>query len=136
MASEINRTGNRPLWFDDRDERMQAFARQAAQLPADAIHDGVGAQRLEQLAGAGRISAEEKAAVQSTVAAAYTEGHITHAQMQTIMGVASMPPGHNPARFETARSFLTGNAPESLSPKLFQEPDHAPNAGDLHECSG
>lgn len=127
MASEINRTGDRPLWFDDRDERMQAFARQAAQLPADArpqllkeiidqrpdaIHDWVGAQRLEQLAGAGRISAEEKAAVQSTVAAAYTEGHITHAQMQTIMGVASMPPGHNPARFETARSFLTGNAPE------------------------
>ena len=127
MASEINRTGDRPLWLDDRDERMQAFARQAAQLPADArpqllkeiidqrpdaIHDWVGAQRLEQLAGAGRISAEEKAAVQSTVAAAYTEGHITHAQMQTIMGVASMPPGHNPARFETARSFLTGNAPE------------------------
>ena len=127
MASEINRTGDRPLWFDDRDERMQAFARQAAQLPTDArpqllkeiidqrpdaIHDWVGAQRLEQLAGAGRISAEEKAAVQSTVAAAYTEGHITHAQMQTIMGVASMPPGHNPARFETARSFLTGNAPE------------------------
>ena len=127
MASEINRTGDRPLWFDDRDERMQAFARQAAQLPADArpqllkeiidqrpdaIHDWVGAQRLEQLAGAGRISAEEKAAVQSTVAAAYTEGRITHAQMQTIMGVASMPPGHNPARFETARSFLTGNAPE------------------------
>lgn len=127
MASEINRTGDRPLWFDDRDERMQAFARQAAQLPADArpqllkeiidqrpdaIHDWVGAQRLEQLAGAGRISAEEKAAVQSTVAAAYTEGHITHAQMQTIMGVASMPPGHNPARFETARNFLTGNAPE------------------------
>lgn len=127
MASEINRTGDRPLWFDDRDERMQAFARQAAQLPADArpqllkeiidqrpdaIHDWVGAQRLEKLAGAGRISAEEKAAVQSTVAAAYTEGHITHAQMQTIMGVASMPPGHNPARFETARSFLTGNAPE------------------------
>ena len=36
MASEINRTGDRPLWFDDRDERMQAFARQAAQLPADA----------------------------------------------------------------------------------------------------
>ena len=127
MASEINRTGDRPLWLDDRDERMQAFARQAAQLPADArpqllkeiidqrpdaIHDWVGAQRLEQLAGAGRISAEEKAAVQSTVAAAYTEGHITHAQMQTIMGVASMPPGHNPARFETARSFLAGNAPE------------------------
>ena len=127
MASDINRTGDRPLWFDDRDERMQAFARQAAQLPADArpqllkeiidqrpdaIHDWVGAQRLEQLAGAGRISAEEKAAVQSTVAAAYTEGRITHAQMQTIMGVASMPPGHNPARFETARSFLTGNAPE------------------------
>ena len=127
MASEINRTGDRPLWFDDRDERMQAFARQAAQLPADArpqllkeiidqrpdaIHDWVGAQRLEQLAGAGRISAEEKAAVQNTVAAAYTEGHITHAQMQTIMGVASMPPGHNPARFETARNFLTGNAPE------------------------
>lgn len=96
MASEINRTGDRPLWFDDRDERMQAFARQAAQLPADArpqllkeiidqrpdaIHDWVGAQRLEQLAGAGRISAEEKAAVQSTVAAAYTEGRITHAQM-------------------------------------------------------
>ena len=127
MASDINRTGDRPLWFDDRDERMQAFARQAAQLPADArpqllkeiidqrpdaTHDWVGAQRLEQLAGAGRISAEEKAAVQSTVAAAYTEGRITHAQMQTIMGVASMPPGHNPARFETARSFLTGNAPE------------------------
>ena len=127
MASDINRTGDRPLWFDDRDERMQAFARQAAQLPADArpqllkeiidqhpdaIHDWVGAQRLEQLAGAGRISAEEKAAVQSTVAAAYTEGHITHAQMQTIMGVASMPPGHDPARFETARNFLTGNAPE------------------------
>ena len=127
MASEINRTGDRPLWFDDRDERMQAFARQAAQLPADArpqllkeiidqrpdaIHDWVGAQRLEQLTGAGRISAEEKAAVQSTVAAAYTEGRITHAQMQTIMGVASMPPGHDPARFETARNFLTGNAPE------------------------
>ena len=128
-AKQVLGVGDRTLWFDDTDARLDHFAQTIAGLDADsrgrlfaevarqdggAIGDWLNSGKLNELVADGRISESERAAVVEGMAGAYNGGGLEYTQAQSFLGaITSTAPGNAPEQFQAARGLLdaAGSSP-------------------------